>query len=235
MRGSLVWRSIQAVVLILTLAVCCYFGGSQLLPVMAMEQGGRPVVILDPGHGGEDGGASTASGQQESEINLDIVLKLELLMAFCGVETKLTRDTDVSLHDPGAEETGNRKQSDLDHRVQLVESTPNAMLISIHQNHFSDSRVSGAQVFYSLGDWPRQWGEATQQALVQCLNKSNTKASKPISQGTENGLLYKRWIERNRQIVDKLSNNRIAYVHIKAMDAASFQTLYKELMSDENR
>ena len=58
---------------------------------------------------------------------------------------------------------------------------------------------------------------------------------KPISQGTENGLLYKRWIERNRQIVDKLSNNRIAYVHIKAMDAASFQTLYKELMGDENR
>ena len=48
-------------------------------------------------------------------------------------------------------------------------------------------------------------------------------------------MLYKRWIERNRQIVDKLSNNRIAYVHIKAMDAASFQTLYKELMSDENR
>ena len=58
---------------------------------------------------------------------------------------------------------------------------------------------------------------------------------KPISGGEENSLLYKRWVKRNYDIVDRLSNGRLAYVHIEAMDAASFQTLYKELMSDKNR
>ena len=58
---------------------------------------------------------------------------------------------------------------------------------------------------------------------------------KPISAGAENALLYKRWVKRNYDIVDRLSNGRLAYVHIEAMDAASFQTLYKELMSDKNR
>lgn len=58
---------------------------------------------------------------------------------------------------------------------------------------------------------------------------------KPVSQGTEDALLYRRWVERNREQVNKLSDGKIAYVHIKAMDAGSFQTLYKELMSEENR
>ena len=58
---------------------------------------------------------------------------------------------------------------------------------------------------------------------------------KPISAGEESALLYKRWVKRNYDIVDRLSNGRLAYVHIEAMNAASFQTLYKELMSDKNR
>lgn len=58
---------------------------------------------------------------------------------------------------------------------------------------------------------------------------------KPISSGRENDLLYERWVERNRKMVDRLSDNKVAYVHIREMNAASFQKLYKELLSDENR
>ena len=58
---------------------------------------------------------------------------------------------------------------------------------------------------------------------------------KPVSQGAESQLLYKRWVKRNRDIVDKISGGRLAYVHIEAMDAESFMTLYKDLMSDSNR
>ena len=58
---------------------------------------------------------------------------------------------------------------------------------------------------------------------------------KPISRNVEVDLLYNRWVKRNKAIVDKLSDGKLAYVHIQAMNAASFQTLYKELMSDENR
>ena len=58
---------------------------------------------------------------------------------------------------------------------------------------------------------------------------------KPISSGRESDLLYNRWVKRNQRIVAQLSDNRVAYVHIKEMNAACFQKLYKELMSDENR
>lgn len=65
--------------------------------------------------------------------------------------------------------------------------------------------------------------------------KSFDVTIKPISQSAENALLYKRWVRRNEQMVDSLSNGRLAYVHIQAMDAGSFHTLYKELLNDKNR
>lgn len=58
---------------------------------------------------------------------------------------------------------------------------------------------------------------------------------KPVSSGTESELLYKRWVKRNKEMVDKLSAGRLAYVHIKAMDAGSFHELYRVLLNDENR
>ncbi len=141
------------------------------------------VLILDAGHGGEDGGASSTSGNRESDINLEIVLKLESLMAFLGVDTTLTRAEDVSIHSEGAATLREKKVSDLKNRAAIVESYSNAMLMSIHQNHFTDSRYSGAQVFYNAGDVSRQWGENTQELLHQILNPSNERKAKPMPDG----------------------------------------------------
>ena len=58
---------------------------------------------------------------------------------------------------------------------------------------------------------------------------------KAISQGAQQELLYKRWVDRNRAIVDSVSHGRIAYVHVKAMNSESFRTVYSELLSDKNR
>lgn len=58
---------------------------------------------------------------------------------------------------------------------------------------------------------------------------------RPITNGEQNELLYKRWVERNRKMVDSLSNGRIAYVHVKAMNSESFRTVFSELLNDENR
>lgn len=58
---------------------------------------------------------------------------------------------------------------------------------------------------------------------------------KAISQGAQQELLYKRWVDRNRAIVDSVSGGRIAYVHVKAMNSESFRTVYSELLSDKNR
>ena len=73
------------------------------------------------------------------------------------------------------------------------------------------------------------------------LTIKNTKGKtfdltiKAISLGDQQELLYKRWVDRNRAIVDSVSKGRIAYVHVKAMNSESFRTVYSELLSDKNR
>ena len=160
------------------------FGVDQVVPTVTDPVAKETwTLILDAGHGGEDGGASTASGEKESNINLAIVLKTKALMAFLGVEPQLTRDTDISIHSDGAETIRQKKVSDLKNRVAMVESISNAILISVHQNHFTDSRYSGFQVFYNNGDANQQWGENTQAVLQQVLNPGNDRKAKPIPNG----------------------------------------------------
>ena len=176
---------------ILLLVLClCVLGGVNWLGADHSESvaaasvtEGTWTLILDAGHGGEDGGASTSAGQKESDINLAIVLKAQALMTFLGVEPQLTRDADISLHSSGAETIRQKKVSDLKYRVALVEETPNAILMSVHQNHFTDPRYSGAQVFFNSGDVSSQWGEGTQEVLRQLLNPDNDRKAKPMPDG----------------------------------------------------
>ena len=162
------------------LGVASYLGRKQVVSVSASVPDEGRILILDAGHGGEDGGAISAGGSRESDINLNIVLKTEALMAFLGVRTELTRNQDRSMHSDGSFTLHEKKVSDLKNRVELVNSIPNAMLISVHQNYFTDSRYGGAQVFYSVGDVGRQWGEGTQEVLRQVLDPDNDRAAKSI-------------------------------------------------------
>ena len=171
--------------LLLFLCLCVlgavsYFGRDQLAAAAVSASNGGYTLVLDAGHGGEDGGASSADGSRESDINLNIVLKTEALMAFLGVKTELTRSEDRSIHSEGASTLHEKKVSDLKNRVAYVNNTPDAMLISVHQNHFTDPRYSGAQVFYTGGDVSRQWGEGTQEVLRQVLDPDNGRAAKVI-------------------------------------------------------
>ncbi len=109
-------------------------------------------IIIDAGHGGEDGGATSCSGVLESQFNLEIALRLNDLLQFLGYETKMVRTTDTAIHTEGSTIAA-RKRSDLNNRVHLINETENAIVLSIHQNTFPDGRYSGAQVFYtSTGD-----------------------------------------------------------------------------------
>lgn len=149
--------------------------------VSAMINAGEtPTLVLDAGHGGEDGGASSAAGDKESNINLEIVLKLESLMAFLGVDTVLTRNEDVSIHDVGCETIREKKVSDLNNRVSLIQNIPNAMVISVHQNTFTDSRYKGTQVFYGSGELSSQWGEYTQELFHSVLAPYNRRKATKV-------------------------------------------------------
>ena len=139
------------------------------------------TVVIDPGHGGEDGGASSAEGVTEAGINLEIALRLRDLLSFAGVPTSILRETDCSLTTSG-ETVAQRKVSDLKNRVQRVNDTPNALLVSVHQNFFEQSRYSGAQVFYADSAESHALAERTQTLLRETLEPSNRRECKP-SQG----------------------------------------------------
>ena len=103
------------------------------LPAVQTVVPAEETLILDAGHGGEDGGAVSVTGARESDINLAVVLRLRDLLAFYGTDPVLLREEDVSLHSPGAVSPREKKTSDLKNRVQAVNHIPNATLLSIHQ------------------------------------------------------------------------------------------------------
>jgi N-acetylmuramoyl-L-alanine amidase len=138
----------------------------------------KQCFIIDAGHGGEDGGATSCTGVPESCINLEIALRLDDLMHLLGYDTCMIRSTDTSIYTKG-ETIAQKKVSDLKERVRIVNETEGAILLSIHQNNFPDGRYSGAQVFYSDREESYALAQKMQAMLVSSLNPgSNRKAKK---------------------------------------------------------
>lgn len=137
----------------------------------------RTVIIIDAGHGGIDGGATSCTGIPESHINLQISLRLNDLVQLLGFETKMIRKTDTSVYTEG-NTIAAQKVSDLKQRVKLVNETKNAVLISVHQNTFIDSRYSGAQVFYANDNTSRELAKVMQAELISNLNPGSKRQCK---------------------------------------------------------
>ena len=146
---------------------------SQMIPVTRHH-----IVVIDAGHGGVDGGATSCTGKLESMYNLEIALRLNDLLHLLGVHTKMVRTTDISVYTQG-ETIAAKKVSDLKERVRIANNTENAILLSIHQNHFTNSQYSGAQVFYAPTDGSNLLAQQMQTAFITALNPgSNRKIKK---------------------------------------------------------
>ena len=144
------------------------------------EQPKSSVIILDAGHGGVDGGTSGKNGELEKDINLSIVKHLKDMLTSAGFTVILTRDADVSIHDEHAKTIREMKVSDLENRLKIMNQHHGAIFISIHQNHYSESRYSGAQMFYSTNDpASKKLAEHLQASFVSRLQPSNTRQIKP--------------------------------------------------------
>ena len=107
------------------------------------------TVILDAGHGGEDGGASSADGLLEKDLNLSLVLTMRDILRANGYEVILTRDTDTLLYDRNADYQGQKKRLDMAARLKIAEEAPNAVFVSIHMNTYPHPSCKGVQVWYS--------------------------------------------------------------------------------------
>ena len=153
------------------------WGGERAVQAFSEERGAQWCIVLDAGHGGEDGGATSCTGVLESGINLEITLRLRDLLHLLGRETRMIRTSDISVYTKGGS-IAQKKMSDLKERVRIVNTTPNAMLLSIHQNNFSDSRYSGAQVFYADTQESERLAKVLQCALISSLNKGSNRKCK---------------------------------------------------------
>lgn len=103
------------------------------------------VIVIDAGHGGFDPGKAGPNGTKEDEINLQIAFKLKDYLEQSGATVIMTRTDDEKLQG----ESGNtHKRRDMNYRKQVIQSSGADILISIHQNAFTQPKVKGAQVFY---------------------------------------------------------------------------------------
>lgn len=139
----------------------------------------KGTIVIDPGHGGEDGGAVGVNDLVEKDINLAIALALAEDLKANNFDVILVRDGDYSVGDQSLSTVAERKRSDTKRRVSLVEETGDCLLVSIHQNQFSQSQYSGAQMFYSPNnEESAQLAECIRQSVVSSLQPENTRQNK---------------------------------------------------------
>ena len=141
----------------------------------------KQIVVLDPGHGGADGGCVAYDGTVEKQINLAVSNNLRDMLIVLGYDVKCTRTEDISIHDKDVKGLGNQKKSDMKNRLALFNKYTNAIAVSIHQNKFTDEKYSGAQMFYSeKNKQGEHLADIMQKRFVAFLQPENTRETKAV-------------------------------------------------------
>lgn len=134
---------------------------------------------LQSAHGGEDGGTQASDGTIEKDINLSIAEILRDMLVQGGFEVEMIREEDISVGDNSLETVRERKRSDLEKRVEIYNSDENNIVLSIHQNNFSESKYNGTQIFYSDNTESQELSEYMRQAVVGLVQPDNERQCKP--------------------------------------------------------
>lgn len=142
------------------------------------RQNENKIILIDPGHGGIDGGAVSQTGTMEKDINLKISLKLRERLVKDGYKIIMTREEDKGLYtDEG--KIRKKKIEDLNNRCQIKKDTQCDMFISIHLNMFQESKYYGAQVWYSRNKDSQRLAKIIQDNLKKDLDINNNRQAKP--------------------------------------------------------
>ena len=174
-------------VLVLSLVATLFWGAgryfSKPVDTGPVTPSRAPVtVVLDAGHGGEDGGTVGGSGVCEKDLNLALALTLRDLLTANGVKVVMTREDDRLLYDPNADYHGRKKALDLAERRRIAEATPNAVFISIHMNAYPDPQYRGLQVWYSKNHPDsEQLAASLQRRIRETLQPDNDRDVKPAT------------------------------------------------------
>lgn len=135
------------------------------------------TILIDPGHGGIDGGAETKDGILEKNINLKISNKLRDELKKEGYKVLMTRDSDKGLYTEDGR-IRKKKIEDLNNRAKMKKDTNCNLFISIHLNMFPQAKYYGAQVWYSKNEESRKLAKILQQNLIKDLDSTNKRQEK---------------------------------------------------------
>lgn len=193
---SKITRALTAISTCVLLLVCTYsfflgFQNTLFRKEMASssEVKSEKSIIIDAGHGGEDGGAVSDGGILEKHINLSVCQSLNEIFSLFGYNTIMTRDADRLIYDSGCDTIRQKKVSDIRNRMALIEKTPDCVFLSIHQNHYESMMSCGTQVFYSANNpLSEKLAGSIQQTIVSDIQHDNARKIK--KSGKEIYLLY---------------------------------------------
>jgi len=137
----------------------------------------RIRILLDPGHGGIDQGASGDLKIAEAPINLAIAKKLMSFLEGSGFEVEMTRHDDQGLYTDLSGTIRDKKNEDLKNRVDLINKSGSDLVISVHLNYFPQKQYYGAHVFYQKNNEAitKAAAETIQESMKNILDKSNTR------------------------------------------------------------
>lgn len=138
------------------------------------------TVVIDPGHGGRDGGAIGLSSAYEKELNLEISLVLRDILTASGIDVIMTRTEDVMLSSGTG---GTLKNQDLRARRDIAEEVESPIFVSIHMNAFPIEKYNGLEVYYSLNDpGSKTVAENLRDAVITNLNTGTNRQTKPAGE-----------------------------------------------------
>lgn len=186
-RRAVIYIILPFLLCTLLLAVAAYLMGVFVMRERAVSVSGTvegnglpPIrcVVIDAGHGGEDGGTSSAAGLVEKDVNLSVAFALRDLLEAAGVPCVMTRTEDKLLYDRSINFQGRKKVLDLAARKTVADSTEDCLLVSIHMNAFPDVRYSGMQVWYGTEDGRSEGIAASIQASSLSLLPDNRRKIK---------------------------------------------------------
>lgn len=147
----------------------------------SIESDNSRIILIDPGHGGIDGGAQSKNGTIEKDINLQIALKLKETLINKGYTVYMTRDEDEGLYQKGST-IREKKRDDLNKRVEKKIETNCDIFVSIHQNMFAQSKCYGSQVWYSSNEKSEKLANIIQDSLKEIIKDNNKRVAKPAGE-----------------------------------------------------
>ncbi|MBQ9860424.1 MAG: N-acetylmuramoyl-L-alanine amidase [Clostridia bacterium] len=167
-----------------SIAICflCFFLSGCDLIAPTQSEAREEHLLIDPGHGGADGGTQAQDGTLEKNINLAVATDLRDMMVVCGFAVKMTRESDRSIHDLSDTSIRSKKVSDMRNRLALYQQAD--AVISLHQNHFSAAKYNGSQVFYSANHEDSvRLARHIQHTIVAQIQPQNTREIKAATDG----------------------------------------------------